>query len=473
MLERTKNLPRFEAVEIIDIAQEGKGIAKVEDLVIFVDKVVPGDIVDIQVLKKKKNLAEGTPSHFHQFSQYRQTAFCEHFGTCGGCKWQHMNYERQLFFKQKAVQDALTRLVKIQLPPIRQIIGSEQIQNYRNKLEYSFSNKRWLTAEEIKQSEILNKNAVGFHVPKRFDKIIDINKCHLQDDRSNVLRNTIRQYAIDQNLTFYDIREQHGLLRNMIIRNTNLDEWMLVMVFGEQQQEKIQAMMTYLLEQFSWLSSLQYIVNLKKNDTIYDQELVSVKGDGTIMEQMTDLHGNKIRFQVSAKSFYQTNSAQAEQLYHLAGKMAKISSNDLVYDLYTGTGTIANFIASSAKQVIGIEYVEDAIIDAEANSRLNGISNTKFFAGDMKDLLTDAFALEHGKPDVIITDPPRAGMHEDVCKQLLKLEPKRIVYVSCNASTQARDLGILDEKYAVVDVQPVDMFPHTDHVENIVSLELK
>lgn len=472
-MRTTKTLPIIEKVEIIDIANEGKGIAKHEDLVIFVEKVVPGDVVDIQLLKKKKNLAEATPIHFHEKSSLRSDAFCSHFGTCGGCKWQNMSYNAQLQFKQKIVVDALTRLAKIELPEFHQIIGSEETKHYRNKLEFTFSNKRWLEKAEVASGEAFDMDALGFHVPRRFDKIIDIHQCYLQDTRSDEIRNEVRTFAKSNSFSFYDIKQNEGFLRNLIMRNTSTNEWMLIVVFAEAQEENIEKMMSHLKAKFPFVTSLQYVINTKKNDTIFDQEVICYHGKAFIHEEMQDLNNNKISFRISAKSFYQTNAKQAEVLYHVAGKLADLKGDEIVYDLYTGTGTIANFIASKAKKVVGVEYVPDAIEDAKVNSNINNISNTVFYAGDMKDLLNDEFVTTNGKPSVVITDPPRAGMHEDVCKQLLKLEAEKIVYVSCNPATQARDLAILDEKYKVITVQPVDMFPHTEHVENVVLLKLK
>ncbi len=472
-MRKNKTHTIVENVEIIDIANEGKGIAKVDELVVFVEKVVPGDIVDIEIYKQKKNLAEAKVSKFVQFSNKRAEPFCEHFGVCGGCKWQNMSYANQLHYKQKTVVDALTRLCKIELPEIDYIKGSESTDYYRNKMEYTFSNKRWLTIEEIQTEEKLEMNALGFHIPKKFDKILDIQKCHLQDTRANDIRNAVREFALKNEYTFYDIRNHVGLLRNLIIRNTSINEWMVVVAFAENDTEKINALMQYLQEQFSFITSLQYLVNTKKNDTIYDQEVITYAGNAYIHEMMKDLNGEEIKFRISAKSFYQTNSDQAALLYKIAAELCEFKGDELVYDLYTGTGTIANYIARSAKKVIGIEYVDDAIKDAKVNSSINSIENTLFFAGDMKDLLNDEFIAEHGKPNIIITDPPRAGMHEDVCKQLLKIAAEKIVYVSCNVATQARDLAILDEKYKVMKVQPVDMFPQTEHVENAVLLQLK
>lgn len=472
-MRSTKTLPIIEKAEIIDIANEGKGIAKHEDLVIFVEKVVPGDIVDIQIHKKKKNLAEGSPVHFHQYSTKREDAFCKHFGTCGGCKWQNMQYNAQLEFKHKIVFDALSRLAKIELPDFMPIVGSEGTKHYRNKLEFTFSNKRWLEKTEITSEEAFDMDALGFHVPKRFDKIIDIHQCYLQDKQSDDIRNEVRNFSKSNGYSYYDIKQNVGLMRNLIIRNTSKNEWMVIVVFAEPDMEKIENLLKHLQTKFTFISSLQYVINQKKNDTIFDQEVICFAGKPYIHEQMTDLNNNQITFRISAKSFYQTNAKQAEVLYHIAGNFAELSGNEIVYDLYTGTGTIANFIASKAKKVVGVEYVPDAIEDAKVNAQINNIQNTVFYAGDMKDLLNDEFTHINGKPDVIITDPPRAGMHEDVCKQLLKLAADKIVYVSCNPSTQARDLAILDEKYRVVKVQPVDMFPHTEHVENVVLLKLK
>jgi 23S rRNA (uracil1939-C5)-methyltransferase len=472
-MRKNKTHTIVENVEIIDIANEGKGIAKVDELVVFVEKVVPGDIVDIEIYKQKKNLAEAKVSKFVQFSNKRAEPFCEHFGVCGGCKWQNMSYANQLQYKQKTVVDALTRLCKIDLPEIDYIKESESTDYYRNKMEYTFSNKRWLTIEEIQTEEKLEMNALGFHIPKKFDKILDIQKCHLQDTRANYIRNAVREFALKNEYTFYDIRNHVGLLRNLIIRNTSINEWMVVVAFAENDTEKINALMQYLQEQFSFITSLQYLVNTKKNDTIYDQEVITYAGNAYIHEMMKDLNGEEIKFRISAKSFYQTNSDQAALLYKIAAELCEFKGDELVYDLYTGTGTIANYIARSAKKVIGIEYVDDAIKDAKVNSSINSIDNTLFFAGDMKDLLNDEFITEHGKPNIIITDPPRAGMHEDVCKQLLKIAAEKIVYISCNVATQARDLAILDEKYKVMKVQPVDMFPQTEHVENAVLLVLR
>ena len=468
-----KILPFYEKVTILDIASEGKCVAKIDDYVIFVDKVVPGDVVDIQIFKKKKSFAEGKAVHFHELSPKRAAVFCSHFHTCGGCKWQNLNYNEQLAFKEKTVKDNLERIAKVPLSKIDTIVGSENIQFYRNKMDYTFSNKRWLTAEEVASDLKMEEPALGFHVPKRFDKIIPIEKCYLQDDRANEIRNETAAFTKANNYDYYDIRQNTGLLRNLIIRNTSTNEWMVIVVFAADEPEKIEALLSHLKNKFAFITALLYVINTKKNDTIFDQDILTYHGADFITESMQDLKGKTISFRISPKAFYQTNSAQAAKLYRLATEMADLKGDEVVYDLYTGTGTIANFIASSAKKVIGIEYVEDAIVDAKINSERNNIDNTLFFAGDMKDVLNHAFIEKHGKPNVVITDPPRAGMHEDVCQKLLFMRSEKIVYVSCNPATQARDIAILDEAYEVSKIQPVDMFPHTEHVENIVLLTLK
>lgn len=465
----------LEQLHIIDIASEGKCVAKADDMVVFVENVVPGDIADVQLYKKKKSFAEGRAIRIHKRSELRADPFCEHFGVCGGCKWQNLNYDAQLNFKRKQVTDAMERLAKVAHPGIQPILGSEQTRFYRNKLEYTFSNKKWLTELNTEQAEAgtENMNALGFHVPKRFDKIIDINWCHLQKEPSNAIRLAIRDYALEHELSFFDLRAQHGLLRNLIIRTSSTGELMVVVVFAEPDHDAIDQLMNFLSGKFPEITALLYIINQKKNDTIYDQEVITFKGRDHIFEQMTDPKGNVLRYRISPKSFYQTNSEQAENLYRITAEYAGLQGDELVYDLYTGTGTIANFVARSAKKVVGVEYVDAAIEDAKINSQLNGIDNTVFYAGDMKDILNDEFVAQNGRPDVIITDPPRAGMHEDVTRKLLELRARKIVYVSCNPATQARDLAILDEAYQVMNVQPVDMFPHTEHVENVVLLTLK
>lgn len=467
MSRKKKELPVFENVAITDLAAEGKAIAKVDDVVVFVPYVVPGDVVDLQVTKRKRQYMEARATQFHEYSKNRVKAVCQHFGICGGCKWQILPYEEQLRYKQKQVVDNLTRIGKIELPEINPILGSAKTEFYRNKLEFTFSNKRWRTFEEMKsEKEFDTMNAVGFHIPGMFDKVLDIEKCWLQDDISNQVRNEIRRYALEHNLTFFDLRNQEGFLRTLLIRTTSTGELMLIVVFFYEDKALREALLNHLSETFPQITSLLYVINSKANDTITDQEIHIFKGNECIYEEMEGL-----RFKIGAKSFYQTNSEQAYELYKVARNFAGLTGNELVYDLYTGTGTIANFVARKAKQVIGIEYVPEAIEDAKVNSNINGIENTLFYAGDMKDILNTEFIKQHGKPDVIITDPPRAGMHDDVIEAILFAAPQRIVYVSCNPATQARDLNLLDEAYKVTAVQPVDMFPHTHHVENVVLLE--
>mgnify|MGYP003303068464 FL=1 len=469
MARKQKQLPIFYEVTITDVAAEGKAIAKVDDMVIFTQYAVPGDVVDLQIFKKKKNYMEGRVIKFHSYSEKRCEAMCEHYGTCGGCKWQILPYEEQIRYKQKQVVDNLTRLGHIELPEITPILGSEKTYFYRNKLEYTFSNRKWLTMENMqKEHKPEELNGVGFHIPGMFDKVLDINKCWLQDDISNQIRNEIRRYAQEKGLTFFDLRNQEGFLRTLMIRTTSTGELMVVMVFFHEDEAERVALLQHLADMFPQITALLYVINSKCNDTITDQEIHCFKGEEAIYEEMEGL-----RFKIGPKSFYQTNSEQAYELYKVARNFAELTGEELVYDLYTGTGTIANFVSRKARQVIGIEYVPEAIEDAKVNSAINGIDNTLFFAGDMKDILTDKFIKEYGRPDVIITDPPRAGMHEDVVNVILNAEPKRIVYVSCNPATQARDLQMLDVKYKVTAVQPVDMFPHTHHVENVVRLELK
>ncbi len=467
MARKKKELPVIEQVEIVDVAAEGKAIARVNDLVVFVPFVAPGDIVDLQLYRRKHKYAEGRVLKVHKYSDVRTEPFCSHFGICGGCKWQHLPYEQQLFYKQKQVEDNLIRIGKISLPEISPIKGSAKIRFYRNKLEFTFSNKSWLTQEELNSEQTFDcRNALGFHIPGMFDKVLDIKKCWLQDDISNLIRLEIRKYTIEHDYPFFDLREQSGLMRNIIVRTSSTGEIMLIVVFFRKDTEKIQALMSHIAEMFPQITSLLYIINQKANDTITDQKVYVFRGRDYIIESMEGL-----QFKVGPKSFYQTNSEQAYELYKIVRDFAGLNGTELVYDLYTGTGTIANFIASQAHKVIGIEYVPEAIEDAKVNSALNKIENTLFYAGDMKDILTQDFINEHGRPDVIITDPPRAGMHDDVIKTILFAEPERIVYVSCNPATQARDLGLLDGKYKVTRVQPVDMFPHTHHVENVVLLE--
>lgn len=470
MARKKKELPLLEKVTITDVAAEGKAVAKVNELVIFVPYVVPGDVVDLQVKRKKNHYAEAVAVKFHEKSPLRTEPFCSHFGVCGGCKWQCLSYEEQLKYKQKQVFDNLTRIGKVELPEFRPILGSEKTRFYRNKLEFTFSNKRWLTEEEVKQDVKYDQmNAVGFHIPGAFDKVLAIDKCWLQDDISNQIRNAVRDYAYAHNFPFFDLRTQEGLLRNIMIRTSSTGELMVVLqckVTDDEGRHKMEEILQFMADSFPQITSLMYVINNKCNDTIGDLDVEVFKGNDHIFEEMEGL-----RFKVGPKSFYQTNSEQAYNLYKVAREFAGLTGNELVYDLYTGTGTIANFVARQARKVVGIEYVPEAIEDAKVNSALNGIDNTLFYAGDMKDILTNDFIAEHGRPDVIITDPPRAGMHNDVIDVILAAEPKRIVYVSCNPATQTRDLQLLDGKYKVTAVQPVDMFPHTHHVENVVQLE--
>ena len=470
MARKKKELPLLEKVTITDVAAEGKAVAKVNELVIFVPYVVPGDVVDLQVKRKKNHYAEAVAVKFHEKSPLRTEPFCSHFGVCGGCKWQCLSYEEQLKYKQKQVFDNLTRIGKVELPEFRPILGSEKTRFYRNKLEFTFSNKRWLTEEEVKQDVKYDQmNAVGFHIPGAFDKVLAIDKCWLQDDISNQIRNAVRDYAYAHNFPFFNLRTQEGLLRNIMIRTSSTGELMVVLqckVTDDEARRKMEEILQFMADSFPQITSLMYVINNKCNDTIGDLDVEVFKGNDHIFEEMEGL-----RFKVGPKSFYQTNSEQAYNLYKVAREFAGLTGNELVYDLYTGTGTIANFVARQARKVVGIEYVPEAIEDAKVNSDLNGIDNTLFYAGDMKDILTNDFIAEHGRPDVIITDPPRAGMHNDVIDVILAAEPKRIVYVSCNPATQARDLQLLDGKYKVTAVQPVDMFPHTHHVENVVQLE--
>jgi len=458
----------FEDVTIIDIAEEGKGVGKADEFVLFVDKAVPGDIADVAVYRSKKNFGEGKIVTLKQPSEYRTQPFCEHFGTCGGCKWQHMTYEAQLKFKQKSVADALSRIAKIDIDGMDAIVPSPADKYYRNKLEYTFSNKRWLYDGENRDNEELNMNALGFHIPGRFDKILDVNHCWLQAEPSNTLRNSIRNFVIQQGYSFYDLKAHTGALRNLIVRTSSTGEVMVIVVFAYAAAEEVNNLMQYIDSNFPEITSLLYIINEKKNDTIFDQEVIAFKGPEYIYEEM-----NGIKFRIGPKSFYQTNSIQALKLYEITRDFADFTGDELVYDLYTGAGTIANFIAGSVREVVGVEYVPTAIEDAKINSAINNITNTKFFAGDMKDVLVADFVKEHGKPDVIITDPPRAGMHPDVVARMMEIEAPKIVYVSCNAATQARDLLVLKEKYDTVKIQPVDMFPHTQHVENVVLLVLR
>jgi 23S rRNA (uracil1939-C5)-methyltransferase len=467
-MREKKAYPVYEQVEILDAGAEGNAMGRIGEVVVFIDHAVPGDVADIEVYKKKKSYMEGRVLRTVKESPLRSRPFCEHFGVCGGCKWQDMQYAAQLSFKQKQVEDALRRLAKVPFPPVLPILPSAETQYYRNKLEYTFSSKRWLTLSDMERADTFSPqelNALGFHIPGRFDKILDIHNCYLQPEPSNSIRLAVKQYAQEHGLDFFDIRSQEGFLRNLIIRTSTTGDLMVIVVFHHEDREQREGLLDFLHQRFPAISSLLYVINPKKNDTISDLDVQLHYGQEYITERMENLV-----FRIGPRSFYQTNSLQAYELYKVTREFAGIGSGDLVYDLYTGTGTIANFVASGARKVVGIEYVEAAIEDAKENSRLNGISNTRFFAGDIKNLLSDELLAAEGRPDVIITDPPRAGMHEDVTRKLLEVESSRIVYVSCNPSTQARDLAILDEKYHIGKIQPVDMFPHTHHVENIVLL---
>lgn len=469
MSRKKKELPVIESLEILSVGAEGKAVARHDDLVVFVPYAAPGDVADVKIDRKKHSYAEGHIERMVKPSPLRVEPFCEHFGVCGGCRWQHLPYKEQLKAKQQQVEDALHRIAKVEMPEITPILGSEQTVAYRNKMEYTFSNKKWLTWEQMRSGEELaDRDAAGFHIPGAFDKVLDINRCHLQDDLGNRLRLHVKQYAREHGLSFFDLRAQTGLLRTMMIRIVSTGEVMVVLSFGEDNPGQIKGVLDDLRTSFPEITSLMYVVNTKANDTIADLDIQLHSGRAYIEEEMEGL-----RFRIGPKSFYQTNSHQAYNLYKVAREYAGLTGEELVYDLYTGTGTIANFVAPQARKVIGIEYVEDAIRDAKLNAEVNRLANTDFYAGDMKDVLTDDFVAAHGHPDVMIVDPPRAGMHADVVKVILNAEPSRIVYVSCNPATQARDIALLDAKYRVTAIRPVDMFPHTHHVENVVRLDLR
>lgn len=466
-----ENIKKGEILENLNISEaglEGNAIARIDNFVVFAEGGVPGDLADVLIYRKKKNYAEGRVVKIHQPSPDRVEPFCTHFGSCGGCKWQHLSYEKQIFYKQKHVEDVLQRIGKVELPITIPIKGSKQTQYYRNKLEYTFSNKAWLTKEDLDAGDSLEQNALGFHVPGRFDKILDIKECFLQEDLSNKIRLAVKEFALQNNFEFFDPRSQVGYLRNLIIRSTSTGEWMVVVVFRHDIKESGDLLMNHLKKTFPQITSLQYIINTKRNDTIYDLDVELYNGRSYIEEKMENLS-----FRISAKSFYQTNSLQAVELYKIVRDYAGLTGHENVYDLYTGTGTIASFVAKNAKHVTGIDYIADAINDAIENAAFNKIENVSFLAGDIKDTLTPEFIEKHGKADVIITDPPRSGMHEDVVRAIVKADPTRIVYVSCNPASQARDLQILDSAYSVEKFQPVDMFPHTTHVENVMLLKKK
>lgn len=467
MAKKRKELPLLENVEIEAFAAEGKALARVDNLVVFVPFAAPGDVVDIRLSRKRKQYAEGRIVAFKRYSADRVEPFCSHFGVCGGCQWQHLPYSSQLKYKQQQVLDVLQRIAKIELPEARPILGSEKDRFYRNKLEYTFSNKRWRTLEEIQSGEeFKNNEALGFHIPGMFDKVLDIEKCFLQEDFSNRVRLSVKAFCLAHQMDFFDLKLQQGLMRNLIVRTTSTGQKMVIVVFFREETASQEALLNHLLNEFPEITSLIYVINNKANDTIFDRETVVYHGSAYIVEEMEGL-----QFIIGPKSFYQTNSEQAYRLYSLVREFAGLQGNELVYDLYTGTGTIANFLARQCRKVIGIEYIPEAIEDARANAELNGIKNTTFFAADVKDLLNNDFTAEQGRPDVLITDPPRAGMHGDVVKTILSAAPERVVYVSCNPSTQARDLSLMDNLYQVEALQAVDMFPHTQHVENVVLLK--
>lgn len=473
MGRRNRELPLLEHITISDAGAEGMAIAKVDGLVVFVPFVVPGDVVDIQLYKKKKSYAEGRAVKFHSYSDLRVEPRCPHFGVCGGCKWQTLNYDSQLKAKQRQVRDNLERLGNVDCSGMRPICGSENIYYYRNKLEFTFSTKAWRTTEEMQQG-LENHGALGFHIPQLFDKVLNIEHCALQADPSNEIRLSVRDYAENHSLDYYDIRNHTGFLRNLVIRSTSTGHWMVIVIVAQDDKERLFPLLDMLAERFPQITSLQYIVNTKLNDSYSDQTVVTYRGSDHIEELMEGYTGSKaLKFIINPKSFYQTNSVQAQRLYSFVAELAELQPCDTLYDLYTGTGTIALFLAYKCHQVVGIEYVEEAIADAKVNARLNGFDNTRFYAGDMAQVLTEEFIATNGRPNVVVTDPPRAGMHEKVVAQLLATGPRKIVYVSCNPATQARDLNMLSKRYEVHRIQPVDMFPHTQHVENIAELVLK
>lgn len=466
MTETINKGSKLENLRVIDASSDGQSVARIDNAVVFIEGGVPGDLVDVEVYRKKKKFFEARIVEIKESSPDRRNPVCSHFGVCGGCKWQHMSYEKQLFYKQEQVEQALVRIGKIEVPAIRPILGSVKTEFYRNRLEFTFSNKRWLTKEEIGTDASAVEDVLGFHVPGRFDKILDVHKCYLQENLSNEIRNTVKEFSKEHGFDFFDVVNLQGFLRNLIIRSTSTGEWMVIVVFHEDKTAQRTLLLEHLRERFPRITSLQYIINPKRNDTVFDLPVHLYSGRDYLLEEMEGL-----KFKISAKSFYQTNSAQAYELYKITRDFSQLTGKELVYDLYTGTGTIANFIARNAKHVVGIDNVAVAIEDAIENAKENGLDNTTFIAGDIKDTLTNQFVAGHGRPDIIITDPPRAGMHPEVVKKMIELNPEKIVYVSCNPGTQARDLALLDENYRVEAVQPVDMFPHTTHVENVVLLK--
>lgn len=462
-------MPLLEKVRITDIGAEGNAIGRIDNQVVFVPMLIPGDLVDIRIKKKRKKYIEGTVVRFHEYSPDRIEPRCVHFGICGGCKWQHLPYDKQLLFKEKQVKDNLVRIGKIDIPESDPILGSPETYFYRNKLEYTFSDRRWLTREEmISDNNRFYEDALGFHIPGLFDKVLDIRECYLQPEPSNAIRDAVRRYAHRKSLSFFNHRQQSGFLRNLIIRNTSTGKVMVLVIFYLDEKERISGLLDFLASEFPQICSIFYIINTKRNDSLADQVPVLYKGEDHLLEEIEGF-----KFRIGPKSFYQTNTKQSLRLYKVAKKFASLTGAEIVYDLYTGTGTIANFIADSAKKVIGIEYIDEAVKDAAINSGINNIKNTKFFTGDIRSLLDDQFITENGKPDVIITDPPRAGMHEDVVNQIINASPGKVIYISCNPSTQSRDINLMSEYYRVTRFQPVDMFPHTHHVENVILLEKK
>jgi 23S rRNA (uracil1939-C5)-methyltransferase len=467
MGRKKKNIV-LDQLEVVDFTVEGKALAKHNGLVVFIKGAVPGDIVDVQVTKKRKSFMEGHVKHYHKYSDMRIDAFCSHFEVCGGCKWQHIPYEKQLEFKAKQVSEALERIGKVRPEEYLPIIPSEETKHYRNKLSYTFSDLRWLSSEEIASGDEIDRRALGFHVPGRFDKILHVEKCYLQPDYTNEIRNKVYDFVFNEGLSFYNHHKLDGFLRDLVVRNNGNNEWMVTVVFNADIQDDIQKVLNFIRDSFPQVKSLHYIINPKMNDSLTDLPSVHYSGEPHLIEQLEN-----VKYKVSPQSFFQTNTKQALKLYEVTRDFAGLSGSELVYDLYTGTGSIALFVAKQAAKVIGVEYVQEAIDDAQVNAELNGIKNTEFFAGDLKDVLTDGFVDEHGVPDVLITDPPRSGMHADVVNTILRVEPKRIVYVSCNPSTQARDISMLSEKYSLKKIQAVDMFPHTSHIESVALLEKK
>ena len=467
MSRKNKAQEIIENVTVVDIADDGMAVGKVSDLVIFISHAVPGDVVDVCVVKKRKKYVESVPVRFNKYSEWRVEPVCSHFSVCGGCKWQDFDYQHQLYYKHKNVSDCLKRIGGMEVPEIAPVLATDPTLFYRNKLEFTFSSNRWLTAEEVQsETEAINRNALGFHIPGRFDKVLDIDRCYLQPEPSNTIRTAIRDFALHENISFYDLRNHQGYLRTLVIRTSLTGEVMIIVVFHYEDATIRERLLNFVWKRFPEVTSLMYVINPKLNDSFSDLDVQLYKGNPYIMEVMEGL-----KFKIGPKSFYQTNSRQAYQLYKAIRDFANLTEREIVYDLYTGTGTIANFLASRAKKVIGVECISEAIDDAKHNSAINSIKNTFFYTGDMKDVFTMEFIQQRGTPDVVILDPPRAGVHTKVIEALLLAMPPKVVYVSCNPSSQARDLALMQEYYKITAVQPVDMFPHTHHVENVVKLE--